>query len=307
MMDLADLRRTIITKLRAHGLAGADAEALADLALDAEMRGKGAHGLRTLRELVATLPARRGRECRVVTDHGVLLLLDASERPGPLAAREAVRHATQRAREHGIALVGATATGPVGALAGYADPTNGLVTLLMASTPLAVVPPGGSEPLLGTNPLCLSAPGPVVIDFATADLPFRHLMLARERGTPLPEGKAVDRDGRPTTDAREARGLLAFGDHRGAALGLVVEILAASLLGVHGKGVGFEPAHFSLLILAIDPDRLGSRGCLEQAVQEIMKAHPRVPGDEARKKRERALADGAMEIPEDTLRLLDEL
>lgn len=305
-LPIPEVRARVVARLERHGLAPADAARITDLALDAELRGKSAHGLRTLRELVKTLPQRQALRCRVRKDGGSVVLLDASQRPGPLAALEATELAAERAVGFGLSLVGVTSTGPVGCLAGYAEPlaTRGLVTLLLAGTPRAVVPPGQHEPLLGTNPLCLGAPGPLVIDFATADLSYRHLMLARERGTPLPEGKAVDEAGRPTTDPYAAKGLLPFGDHRGAALALALEILVAAMLGMPlggEKSSGFEPEHFSLLVLVIDPDRLTTRQTLARDVQALVAEYARAPGSEAARLRRQAQERGTVDVNPDLL------
>lgn len=305
-LPIPEVRARVIARLERHGLAPQDASTIADLALDAELRGKTAHGLRTLRELVKTLPDRQASKCRVRKDGGSVVLLDASQRPGPLAALEATGLAAERADRFGLCLVGMTATGPVGCLAGYAEPlaARGLVTLLLAGTPRAVVPPGQREPLLGTNPMCLGAPGPLVIDFATADLSYRHLMLARERGTPLPQGKAVDAAGRPTTDPYAAQGLLPFGDHRGAALALALEILVAAMLGMplgRQKSSRFEPDHFSLLVLVLDPDRLTSRQALARDVQALVAEYARAPGAEAERLRRQARERGTVDVDPDLL------
>lgn len=309
-IGIAELRTRIRTILEGHGLKEADA--VAGLVVENELRGR--DGIGMLPHLLAVLPHRRDPECRRLRDAGAALLLDASGRPGPLAALEATALAGRRARAHGVALVGAVETGTLGALGVYAEllAREGLLALLLASTPRAVVPHGGREGMLGTNPFCLAA-GPVVADFTTASMTFRELARAAAANEPLPEGCALDAEGRPTRDPlqamRDGIRLLPLAGHRGSALALSVEILAAALLGGavgKEKSAGFEPAHFSLLVLAVDPAALGVD--LQERVQALVSdLGTHYPGEGSSRRREDGLRRGTVEVAEDRVRLLADL
>ncbi|WMW64234.1 Ldh family oxidoreductase [Nitratidesulfovibrio liaohensis] len=144
---------------------------------------------------------------------------------------------------------------------------QGLVALLFANTPAAMAPWGGNRASLGTNPLAFACPAPVataadspsavdaagagvdagaggtpgagaerdplVMDLSLSTVARGKIVAAAREGQPIPEGWAVDAGGNPTTDARAALGgmLLPFGGAKGAALALMVELLAASLTG----------------------------------------------------------------------------
>src|SRR5205085_7187239 len=110
----------------------------------------------------------------------------------------------------------------------------GLVAIHTASSGAAVAPHGGSQPVLGTNPIAFALPGadcPLVLDMGTSAFMATELQLRARLGQPLPEGVAIDRNGQPTRDANEARegALLPFGGHKGFGLGLIVQ--AFGLLG----------------------------------------------------------------------------
>src|SRR3954453_17894899 len=101
---------------------------------------------------------------------------------------------------------------------------KGLVALLFANTPGAMAPWGGRRPVFGTNPIAFAAPlqgrEPVVVDLALSRVARGPIVAARQRGEPIPEGWALDADGRPTTDASAALAgtMIAMGDAKGAAL-----------------------------------------------------------------------------------------
>ena len=114
--------------------------------------------------------------------------------------------------------------------------------------PKQVVPFGGREPKLGTNPLCIALPSdleaPVFLDMATSAAAGNKLRVYKNRGLPVPAGWIVDRDGNPTTDANaffDGGSLLPMGGaqgHKGYGLGFMVEVFAGILTGL---GFGVEP------------------------------------------------------------------
>ncbi|MHB1587083.1 MAG: Ldh family oxidoreductase [Acidiferrobacteraceae bacterium] len=124
---------------------------------------------------------------------------------------------------------------------------NGLVALVFGNTPAAIAPWGGSRPLFGTNPIACAFPRrdcpPLVIDLSLSKVARGKVMIASQRGQPIPEGWALDTDGQPTTDPKAALAgtMLPMGDAKGAALVLMVELLAAALTG---SNYGYEASSF---------------------------------------------------------------
>jgi (2R)-3-sulfolactate dehydrogenase (NADP+) len=114
---------------------------------------------------------------------------------------------------------------------------RGMVALLFANTPSAIAPWGGSVGVFGTNPIAFACPlpdqPPLVIDLSLSKVARGNLVAAKQRGERIPEGWAVDKDGKPTTDpdAGLAGTMVPMGDAKGTALALMVELLAAGLTG----------------------------------------------------------------------------
>jgi (2R)-3-sulfolactate dehydrogenase (NADP+) len=185
---------------------------------------------------------------------------------------------------------------------------GGLVALMFANTPGAMAPWGGKRALFGTNPIAFACPlpdrAPLVVDLSLSKVARGNVMAAKQRSEPIPEGWALDKDGKPTTDPEAALGgtMLPMGDAKGIALALMVELLAAALTGANfaaeassyldaagppsGTGqliVAFDPAAFS----ADAPTRFGH---LAMAIEAQSGA--RLPGMRRLKLREKAKAEG---------------
>jgi delta1-piperideine-2-carboxylate reductase len=188
---------------------------------------------------------------------------------------------------------------------------EGLVALAMCPSYSTVAPAGGSEPLLGTNPIAFGWPRinrpPYVFDFATSMAARGEIELHRRAGTPLPEGWAVDAEGRPTTDpeAALAGAMLPFGGHKGSALSTMIELLAGALIGDRSSSdalnsidaTSLVPTHGEL-VLAFDPARFAAgRGTdpfrqAETLFEAIVGQGARLPSERRYAARERAMTQG---------------
>ena len=116
---------------------------------------------------------------------------------------------------------------------------QGLAAFAATNGPALMSPAAGTKPVYCTNPLAFSAPsadgGHMTIDQASSATAFVNIRKAAEEGRPIPEGWAIDAEGKPTADpAAAVRGaLLAFGGSRGANIALMVEVMAAGLSGAN--------------------------------------------------------------------------
>ena len=148
----------------------------------------------------------------------------------------------------------------------------GLLALAFGNTPKAIAPWGGRQPVFGTNPLAFAAPQrsgpPIVVDLALSQVARGKILTAAQKGEPIPAGWAVDERGNPTTDAKVAlKGALQpIGGAKGAALALMVEILAVALTGAafSSEASSFfdaegPPPGVGQLLIAIDPDAFAGR------------------------------------------------
>lgn len=141
----------------------------------------------------------------------------------------------------------------------------GLVALAASNGPALLTAGAGRKPVYGTNPMAFAAPTgnapPLVIDQASSATAFVNVRRAAEIEEAIPAGWAVDADGKPTTDARQAikGALLAFGGARGANIALMVEVLAAGLTGANWSldapsfAEGTDSPGIGLFLIALSP------------------------------------------------------
>jgi delta1-piperideine-2-carboxylate reductase len=161
--------------------------------------------------------------------------------------------------------------------------------------------------LFGTNPIAFAAPcaghDPIVFDMATSAMAHGDVQIAARAGQLLPEGMGVDAQGLPTTDPKailEGGALLPFGGHKGSALSMMVELLAAALTGGHfswefdwSGHPGAKTPWTGQLLIVIDPskaegDRFAQRS--RELVEHMQAAGlSRMPGE--RRYREREVAE----------------
>ena len=220
---------------------------------------------------------------RLLRETEVSALYDGGNNVGMLAIYHAAKATIEKAKAHGIALVGVTNTWMSGRNAYFVEmiAREGFVAIHTASSGGAVAPLGGVKPILGTNPIAFAIPteeGPLILDMGTSAFMATELQLRVRRNEALPEGVAIDRDGRPTTDpaAAQAGALLPFAGYKGFGLGLIVQAL-----GVLGGAGMVEGAVDGYLFIAFRPDLLIP---LEQCRREVsalierVKAVPRAPG-----------------------------
>ncbi len=165
---------------------------------------------------------------------------------------------------------------------------------------------GGRRPLLGTNPIAAVFPRAgapaLVIDLSLSEVARGKVMVAAKEGKAIPLGWALDRDGKPTTDAAAALdgSMLPMGGNKGAMLALVVELLATALTGA---AMGFEASSFFVdegnrprigqAFLVIDPDALCGNAVYHARVETLVAAMLEDPGVRLPGERRRALAASA--------------
>ncbi len=176
-------------------------------------------------------------------------------------------------RQTGIAAMGICQSYDAAILGYFVEPLarDGLVSLAFTnSVSRSIAPWGGKVPLFGTNPMAFAVPrhnsDPMVIDQSSSVVARMAVRQHAEENKPIPEGWAFDKDGQPTTDARAglAGSMAPFGNYKGVALALMVEILAA---GVTGSSFTFQasssadnfgdPPNLGQFLITIDPLAFG--------------------------------------------------
>jgi (2R)-3-sulfolactate dehydrogenase (NADP+) len=308
LQQLTDLVR------RALGNAGASTAVAASTAhalVSAEAQGLSSHGLARVPQYALHL--RNGRADgnavpEIIRSKGATLLVDAKSGLAFPACALAVSEAIRRAREFGIAFAGVTNSHHFGVAAYHLGPvaTAGMVGLAFGNSPAAMPAAGGRRPLFGTNPIAAVFPRrdapPLTIDLSLSEVARGKVMVAARKGEPIPLGWALDREGKPTTDAQAALegSMLPMGGSKGAMLALVVELLACALTGA---AFGFEADSFFVddgnrprlgqAFLVVDPDALAGRDTYLERVETLVNVMLEDPGVRLPGNRREAIAANA--------------
>ena len=225
----------------AAGLPAADAETLAGLMVEADLRGSDTHGVIRLPLYVRRIRAggvNARPNIRVVSDRPSAALIDGDNAMGHLVMRRAAHLAIDKAKVTGIGWVGARMSNHAGPAALYATMPlrHDMIGLYFAVGSNNHLPPwGGGENLLGTNPMAVAVPAQdepaIVLDMAPTVAAYGKVRLKAQRGEPMPVGWMIDRDGKPLTDPKRADEgyLLPIGDYKGYGLSLIIGLLAGAL------------------------------------------------------------------------------
>lgn len=302
-----ELRRVVISHFQHLGLSPNHAEAMAEVILEAEIEGNLGHGLTRMAQYTAQLQAgglNPRPELRLERTRPSVAVLHADGAPGPVAGLWAVQVLSQMAREQGSATLAVRGAGHVGVLSAYVGrlAQQGLVALAFANTPPAIAP----GPVLGTNPMALGAPAdpqPIIIDTSISVVARGKIIAAAQKDEPIPKGWALDKEGRPTTDAKAALegSLIPIGDGKGFALAVLVEILAGALAGeVLSPDLPLpwmppeQAAKPGLLLLGLEPSAFsaGYAGRISQLVHALEAVGGRIPGARRAALREKAMQEG---------------
>ncbi len=232
----------------AAGVAADAAAILADSLVDADLHGISTHGISRLNIYVRRI--ERGlidprAELRVEQRLPAALAVDAGNGLGQPQAVKTLQRLMPLARQYGVAVATIRRSQHFGALSYYCNraAAEDMILLAMTNGEPAMSPAGGCEAFFGTNPIAVSFPTgkgfPVRIDLATSLVARGNIIAAQKAGRAIPEGWALDAQGRPTTDASAALAgtVLAMAGHKGAALALMVEVFSGVL---SGAGVGSQ-------------------------------------------------------------------
>jgi L-2-hydroxycarboxylate dehydrogenase (NAD+) len=237
----ATLAAFIARAFAAAGLPADDGQTLAGLMVEADLRGSDTHGVIRLPLYVRRIRAggiNATPDIRVVSDRPSAALVDGDNGMGHLVMRRAAQLAIDKAKTTGIGWVGARMSNHAGPAALYVTMPlrHDMIGLYFAVGSSNHLPPwGGSESLLGTNPMAVAVPAenepPLVLDMAPTVAAYGKVRLKAQRGEAMPVGWMIDRDGKPLTDPKRADEghLLPIGDYKGSGLSLIIGILGGLL------------------------------------------------------------------------------
>ncbi len=313
-LPIEDAETLVANALIGSGCAPGNAMSVARALVGAEIDGQAGHGLSRVGSYCAQVKAGKvtGDATPVVErPRPGWITVDAAHGFAFPAFDLAIDAVSAAAAETGIAAAAVHRSHHCGQAGQHVErlADRGCVAMLFANTPEAMAPWGGSKPLFGTNPIAFAAPrrdeAALVIDLSLSVVARGKVMAANKRGEAIPEGWALDADGQPTTDPKAALAgsMVPMGEAKGAALALMVEVMAAALTG--GK-FGFEATSFlnaeggppdvGQFIMAIDIRATAGEAFLDRmaVLTEAMLGQDgvRLPGSSRLARRDAAAKDG---------------
>ncbi|MDQ0317851.1 Ldh family oxidoreductase [Amorphus orientalis] len=321
LVPVESLRVLAKKALSRQGVANPNASLQAEVLMEAELRGLPSHGLQRLPQIIARI--RTGLADPDATGSARwtrpgALAVDGQRGLGPVVVMDTIGRLSEAVQSRGIVLAAIRNANHIGMLAYYVEAAarQNLIAVVLTTSEALVHPFGGTEAMLGTNPIAIGIPTgaePFVLDLATSRVSMGKIHHHALTGRPVPDDWAVDADGNRTTDPEAAKsGAIApFGDAKGYGLGLAFELLVATLAGsdfapeVHGTLDATEVANKGDLIILIDPNAGDARAAgvasYLDRVRGSRAADPArpiaIPGDRMRARRQHSLEAG-IELPD---------
>lgn len=321
-VSAAVLRDLMERLLRAAGCGPEVASTATNVFLEADLRGVGLQGLDHMYTMIQNLRNGRidpGGKPRILKEGEAFVLVDGERGPGQLAGIFAADLATRKAAKAGCCSVGVVNSSDIFMLGYYGEriARAGCIGLVFSDAPPLVRPFGGTERILGSNPLAIAVPTatehPILLDMATSAQSGSRVRQAAYHDEDLPEADGVGPDGLPTVKAREIRdgAIGPLGGYKGFGLAFCVGLLSGPLVGAatgkalsdwhkdrHGRAS--SKGHF---FVAISPAAFGDIATFRDSVSAFAKEvkdsrkapgvpEILVPGEREFAQRARSLRDG---------------
>jgi len=288
-----DLRTLVAGIFAARGTPEADATAVADALVWANLRGIDSHGVSRTPRYVELFDKGQSVPDAVPTverPRAAIAIVDAHAAPGPVALNRAADEAIAGARECGVGWASVRGTVHTGAIGYYtsriADAGFAAIGVVAGMPNMAYA--GARGAAVATSPLSVAVPADrhelVLLDMATAVMALGRIAQLKAAGKPLPAGAAVTAEGEPTTDPALAAVPLPVGGPKGSGMSLVFELLASGLAGnpiVPAYHSGDKKHRQNAFVLAIDISAFLPLAEFKSAVDETVDAIKALPAAEA--------------------------
>jgi LDH2 family malate/lactate/ureidoglycolate dehydrogenase len=219
-----------------------DAQIVADCLVGADLRGVDSHGVVRLpvygrRIQAGVVKARPG--IRIEPRFAAVALVQGDNGLGPVVGSRAMDEAIRLAEQSGIGYVGVRGSNHFGPASFYVERAvaRNYIGCAVSNAPPNMAAFGGRQRFLGTNPMGVGIPAgkdrPLVFDASSSVVARGKIIVAAHRNLPIPEGWAIDPEGRPTTDAHAALAgaVLPFGGPKGSAISFIIDILSGVMTG----------------------------------------------------------------------------
>jgi LDH2 family malate/lactate/ureidoglycolate dehydrogenase len=222
------------------GMPSEDAEIVADVLVWANLRGIDSHGVLRIPwyvDMVDSGQMNPRPNVRVLKETAATVFIDADRAFGPVVTTFAMKRVMEKAKQVGIGWALIRNVTHQGAMGYYSlmAAREGMAGIALVCSPPNMAPYGARAAGLHNSPISIAVPAdrhrPLILDMATSVAAGGKLLLAIDKGVPIPEGWALDRDGNPTTDPEKAVILVPTGGAKGSGLALMFECLSSIMAG----------------------------------------------------------------------------
>lgn len=238
------------------GMPPEGAEAEAGALIWANLRGVDSHGVLRIPWYVENVDKgvmNPKPNIQVIKETPATLFVEADRAMGPVVTIFVVNLVMEKAKKAGIGWALIRNLTHQGALGYYSQmmAKKDMAGIVFVCNPPNMAPYGARVAGVHNSPIAISVPAkrhhPLNLDMATSVVAGGKLWLADDKGIPIPEGWALDKEGKPTTDPKKAGALLPFGGPKGSGLALMFECLSSVMAGnpvlepaLLGKEIGPE-------------------------------------------------------------------
>ncbi len=252
MVNGKKLNQIIIKILRKNGLSLKHAKICSNALINAELVGAHSHGLSRLKmycDRIQKKVINPRPKIKIKKISQSITRIDANNCIGFVAADVGIKEAIKNAKKTGIGLVGIKNSGHYGLSGYYAEQAvkKNFIVFCFTNAPPAIAPHGAKKSLFGTNPICFGTPTstkvPFILDTSVSVINRGKIRVAARTGKKIPEGVALDKFGKPTTDAKKALAgvQLPIAGFRGSGLAWMVDILSGVFTGGNHGGKVKDP------------------------------------------------------------------
>ena len=307
-LTLEEIYNLALKTLKFNGCDELNAEAVADTVTNAERDGSVSHGLFRIPGYIASLKSKKVKGNARPTNKFLTqnaIRVDGDYGFAPTAIKVGLPVLIETTEKHGVGVLTIANTHHFAALWHETESLaeKNLIGIACTAYKPSVAPAGAKKPLFGTNPISFAWPrknnSPVVYDMATSTMAMGEVQVAARDGHKVPFGTGLNKDGEKTDNPADiANGgvLLTFGDYKGSAIAMMIELLAAGLVG---DLFSFEaakednndggPARGGEFIMALSPNLIAGENWNEHSekfFQEMKSLEGvRLPGERRHKNR----------------------
>jgi LDH2 family malate/lactate/ureidoglycolate dehydrogenase len=323
------LCQLVSERLKLAGIPAARADVEAAIMAEADLLEVPSHGVRMLPNLLKALSEGRmfpAPELKIKRDMGAICVMDCGNGPGRYASAYAMQAAVERAKQFGVGVCLATNTTHWGRAHAYASRAAqaGVIGICTTNAMPTMAVWGAKKPVIGNNPLAIGIPGlavntPLVLDMAMSQAAVGKVTTWLREGRSLPGNWGIDVEGNPSSSAKDilAGAVLPMGEHKGASLALMMELLTAALAGaaftqeLFARDQSGIDAHATKIFIALDVNAFVEPEVFQTRVSDFLnylgqEAAPfQYPGERGWQARDKNLQFGVPLHPEIVVQLLD--